>query len=369
VVWDAQNHDMKLCAHVMAEIEARMAAERPSMAGGYVTGTRKIMIAGQPVGAVRIMHYGPYFLSEGDFSFLNAMNIALTLVGALALALAIGAGALLARRIAMPIAKTAHTARAIAAGNYLMRVEDGTKIRELSELTEAINRLSDGLNAQENLRKRLAVNIAHELRTPLAAVSAHLEMMIGGMWAATPARLEGCAEEIARLSHLAEDLERLAEIEDENLKLRLSEVDLSEIALAAAQRFSAEAATKNVTLAVSGEPAPATADPERMMQVVANLLSNAIKFTPPGGTVRIEADGSSIVVEDSGIGIPNKDLPHVFERFYRADESRSRKTGGAGIGLALVKSIVEAHGGTVEVMSAPGRGSRFVVRLKGSSYS
>ncbi len=375
-VWDAENHDMSLCRHVMDDISARMAAQRPNLAGGYVTETRELKRDGTVIGSVVIGHYGPYFLREGDFDFLEALNLALALVSGLALLLAVATGALLARRIARPVVRTAHIAREIAGGNYAMRFEGRTQIRELLDLTDSINRLSHALDEQEKLRKRLAVDVAHELRTPLSAVSAHLEMMIDGVWEATPKRLTGCADEIVRLTHLVADLERLAEIEDENLKLNRKEMDLEALVQESVRRFEAEAAAKNVSIAASGAPSRVFADPERMNQVVTNLVSNAIKYTPAGGAIEIEtgddAEHGTIRVTDSGIGIPANELPHIFERFYRAEGSRSRQTGGAGIGLAIVKAIVEAHGGTITAQSEEGRGSSFTVSLprahgKGSS--
>lgn len=366
-VWDAENHEMRLCRHVMDEIAARMEEKRPNMAGGYMTETRAVAVNGIEIGRVQIGHYGPYFLSEGDFDFLDALNLALALVGGFALLLAVATGALLARRIARPISRVADVAHEIAGGRYGARFEEKTRIRELLALAESINRLSDALDAQEKLRKRLAVDVAHELRTPLTAVSAHLEMMIDGVWDATPERLEGCAEEIARLSRLVAELEKLAEIEDENMRLNRTGLDLSQLARTAALRFEAEAGAKRIAITVAGEASLVSADPERMNQVVTNLVSNAIKYTPEGGTIRIETGGDeafgTISVKDSGIGIPANELPHVFERFYRAEGSRSRKTGGAGIGLAIVKAIVEAHGGAVRAESEEGRGSRFTVSL------
>ncbi len=367
VVWDAENHDMSLCLRVMEDISARMTAERPNMAGGYVTETRAVALNGTQIGAVEIGHYGPYFMREGDFDFLDTMNVALALVGILALALAVAAGALLARRISIPISRTARVACEIAGGNYGARNGERTRIRELGELAESVDRLACGLDEQEKLRKRLAVNVAHELRTPLTAVSAHLEMMIDGVWEATPKRLASLAEEIARLTGLVRELERLAEIEDENLKLNRTDTALSTLAEAVARRFEAEAEAKQVTIAVSGTDARAWADPARIDQVLTNLVSNALKYTPAGGEIRIEtgcdAHFASISVQDSGVGIPAGELPFVFERFYRAEGSRSRKTGGAGIGLAIAKAIVDAHGGTVSAESEEGRGSRFTVAL------
>jgi signal transduction histidine kinase len=234
-------------------------------------------------------------------------------------------------------------------------------------LVAETNHLANALSEQDNVRKRITTDAAHELRTPLTAVSSHLEAMIEGVWETTPERLRSCYEEVMRLSSLVADLERLARIENENLVLDKARVDLLEIVGAVGENLRAEIAKKNLSLLIEGDSSFIDADKDRLYQVFTNLLSNAIKYTPEGGHIRLAVEDSAksgvVYTEDDGIGIPEKELPLVFERFYRTDESRNRKTGGAGIGLAIVKSIVAAHGGTVEARSVNGPGSRFVVTL------
>ena len=363
LVWDAENHDTSLCAQVMEEISTRM--ERRGESGGFVTHTYEIHQGLQEVGTVSVTYYGPYFLNEHDFSFLSAMNAVLLGVGALAGAASVFVGFLLARRIVRPVAKTAYIAKQIAEGNYNIRFERGTKTRELGELVSAINHMAETLSEQENLRKRLTTDMAHELRTPLTAVSSHLEAMMEGLWEPTPERLQSCHDEVRRLGRLVADLERLAKIEGHNLKLNREDVDLLEIARTAAENMQAEVNKKSLSLSVVGCPAWVYADRARLHQVMTNLLSNAIKYTPEGGMVKIEvtdgAESGMVRVSDTGIGIPEEELPLVFERFYRTDKSRSRKLGGAGIGLTIVKSIVTAHEGTVTAESQADGGSCFTV--------
>lgn len=209
--------------------------------------------------------------------------------------------------------------------------------------------------------------MAHELRTPLTAISAHLEAMISGLWEPTPKRLSACYEEVGRLSHLINDLQRLSQIEGENLKLHRTPEDLLKIAALATETMEGEALKKKLTLTVKGEPSLIEVDRERILQVVINLLSNAIKYTGEGGHITLEIldtpEESILQVTDDGIGIPQEEIPLIFERFYRTDKSRSRKTGGAGIGLTIVKSIVSAHGGTITAESEVDKGSTFTVIL------
>lgn len=365
MVWDAENHDMSLCGQIMNEISARM--EERGAAGGFVDNTYEIDQNGKKVGAVSIKYYGPFFMNEADFNFINVMNTVLLVIGILSSACSVVVGCLLARRISRPVTKTAYIAKQISKGNYDIRFEPGTRIRELDDLADAINHLSDALKSQEKLRKQMTADVAHELRTPLTALSSHLEAMIEGLWDATPERLKSCHEEVKRLGTLVEDLGQLAKIEGENLVLNKSRMDLFEIVHTVSDTMKGEISKKNLTLSIKGSPVFAEADKNRFSQVVANLLSNAVKYTPEGGAIEIEVyetDRLGIVkVTDTGIGIPETELPLIFERFYRTEKSRNRKSGGAGIGLAIVKSIVNAHGGTVTVDNIKEQGSCFTVSI------
>lgn len=365
MLWDAENHDMTRCWQVMDEISSRM--EKAKRGGGFVSQSYDIDRAGRIVGSVSITYYGPYFFSENDFQFINTLNSVLLVIGILAGIFSVIAGSLLARRIARPVTKTVDIAKQIAQGNYELRFEGETNTRELNDLVRAVNQLSCALSEQENLRRRLTADVAHELRTPLAAVGAHLEAMLEGIWEPTPERLAGCYEEVMRLKKLVADLEQLAKAEGDSLKLNMSKTDLLEIARIAYEALEAEAAKKELSVSVRGETSFVDADQDRLCQVAINLLSNAIKYTPKGGSILIEAQDTEVSgflrVKDSGIGISKEELPLIFERFYRTDKSRSRMTGGAGIGLTIARSIVSAHGGTITAESEVNAGSCFTVTI------
>jgi two-component system sensor histidine kinase BaeS len=217
--------------------------------------------------------------------------------------------------------------------------------------------------------------VAHELRTPLTTLRSHLEALIDGVWEASPARLKGLHEETLRLGRLVEDLSSLSRYEQGGLELKREPLRAAELAAPVVALWQERFRRKGVSLELrAGAPeAMIRADREKLTQVLTNLLDNALNFTPPGGKVQVsvsaKAGGVELAVEDTGCGIPAEDLPHVFERFYRADPSRARDTGGFGIGLSIVREIVRAHGGTVEVRSAPGRGSEFRVILPDSGAS
>lgn len=365
MVWDAENHDMSLCGQIMNEISARM-KERGAF-GGFVDHSYEINQSGKKVGSVSIKYYGPFFMNEADFNFINVMNTVLLVIGIFSSACSVVVGCLLAKRISRPVTKTAYIAKQISEGNYNIRFEPGTKIWELDDLATAINYLSSALSEQENLRKRMTADVAHELRTPLTALGSHLEAMIEGLWDATPERLKSCHEEVKRLGTLVADLGQLAKIEGENLILNKSQTNLLDTVRTVSDTMNGEISKKGLSLSVKGQPVFVEADKNRMSQVVANLLSNAIKYTPEGGSIQIQISETSdcgvIKIEDTGIGIGEKELSLIFERFYRTDKSRNRKSGGAGIGLAIVKSIVTAHGGTVTAESEEDKGSCFTVSI------
>jgi len=385
LIWDAESHDMALCQEMVQDITTRMA--KNNARGKFTAHEFDLSQHGEKVGSVAIHYYGPYFYNESDFGFLKALNIILIIIGIVSSLLALCVGWVLARRIARPISKTAEIAHQISQGNYDIRFEGRTKTQELNELVSAINNLASALNEQEDLRKRLTTDVAHELRTPLMAISSHLEMMLEGIWEAGPERLQSCLDEITRLGKLVADLEQLAKVEADLLTLNKEPVDLMDVAHSVADKLQLQASEKNISVTVAGETATVNADRDRIHQVVTNLLSNAIKYTQRNGEIqrktqeetqeetqeaiqgeiqiKIQAhpESGELVIEDNGIGIPESEQSLIFERFYRTDKSRTRKTGGAGIGLAIVKSIVSAHGGTIAVESRDPRGSKFTVTL------
>lgn len=367
IVWDAENHDMTYCHQVMNNIAVLMQERRGDLSGRFVVHEYELTRDGMPVGTLDVSYYSPFYLNENAFRFLDSLNRILIIIGVFSVAGAALAAIVLAKRISAPIVKSIQTAREISDGNYSVRFEAHTQTLELLELARTINQMAASLEAQENLRKRLTTDVAHELRTPLANVAAHLEAILEGVWEPTTDRLQSCYEEVIRISCLVADLQRLSHTESENLKLEINPTDLLKLAELSASGFEQELAAKQLSCSVTGDPVIIDADQTRIRQVIDNLLSNAVKYTGNGGKIELrvsEVAGYGILtVTDTGIGISAAELPLIFERFYRTDKSRSRKTGGAGIGLTIVQAIVSAHGGTISVDSELGRGSRFTVHL------
>lgn len=365
IVWDAENHDMTYCHQVMNNITVLMQKYKRDLRGQFVVHEYDLTRDGMVIGKLDISYYSPFYLNENAFRFVDSLNRILLIIGVFSVAGAAGAAVVLAKRLSAPIVKSIQTAREISDGNYHARFEAETQTLELLELARTINQMASSLEEQENLRKRLTTDVAHELRTPLANVASHLEAILEGVWEPTTERLRSCYEEVIRISRLVSDLQRLSQAESENLKLETEQVELLKLAGLAAAGFEQELAAKQLSCSVTGDPVMIDADITRIRQVIENLLSNAIKYTGDGGKIELnvsETDDLAILtVIDTGIGISAAEQPLIFERFYRTDKSRNRKTGGAGIGLTIVKSIVLAHGGSIRVDSETGRGSRFIV--------
>lgn len=365
LLWDAENHDTTLCSQIMSEITYRMEAVQKS--GGFLSHSFPLLSGETQIGSVTISYFTPFFYTDNDNRFLDGLNTAIIVIGLVSAALSVLLGWVLARRITRPISQAAQSARHIANGDYDTRIANQPGTRELDQLVESVNSLAAKLEEQEALRKRMINDVAHELRTPLTSVGLHLEAMIDGLWEATPDRLRSCHEELVRLGDLVKDIQQLASMEGDHSALHLKDENLLKLARTAGGSLSAQANAKGLSLIAQGDDTIARVDGERIQQVLINLISNAIKFTPQGGHIRVETeDGkmfSVIRVSDDGIGVEPEKLPFIFERFYRADESRDRHTGGSGIGLTIVRSIVKAHGGTIDVESTPGKGSAFTVRI------
>jgi two-component system sensor histidine kinase BaeS len=367
VIWDAQKHNGGMCSSILEHMATNMQSYNSNFQGGYVEKTYPIQSGGVNTGSVDVGYYGPYFYNDIDLQFLGSLNNLLFWGAFISLAACLLIGAYMARRMARPIARVVQTAGSIADGDLSERVRESSGTKEIVELTDSINSLAETLQKQETLRKRLTADVAHELRTPLATLQSHVEAMIDGVWEPDNERLQSFHEEIIRLSRMVGDLEKLSLYEGENLMLHYERFDISGLAGRLLLHFESDFKNKNIDFRFDGQELFVEADKDKISQVLINLLSNALKYTPEGGNVTVDVsdkgDEASIAVRDTGIGIPGEDLPFIFERFYRTDKSRTRLTGGSGIGLTIAKSIALAHHGNITVRSKPNEGSLFVFTL------
>lgn len=286
---------------------------------------------------------------------------------ALVAALAVAGSLLLSRRVLRPVRALTSASRRLGAGDLTERVPVVGQ-DELAELAGSFNRMADSLQRGEERQRRLVADVAHELRTPLANLRGYLEALKDGVVSPDPELFASLHEEAVLQQRIVDDLQDLALAEAGTLIYHRSRVDLGELleTCRAAHQAVAEAAGVRLT-AATADPGYVHADPDRLRQVLGNLVSNAVRATPVGGLVGLTATRSGawteVTVADTGTGIAPEHLRYVFDRFWRADAARGRTTGGSGLGLAIARQIVTDHGGTVQVASTPGAGTRFTIRL------
>jgi signal transduction histidine kinase len=298
----------------------------------------------------------------------DGLDEALLWSGLAAMVAAIIASFVVSGWITRPLRHMAEVAGQIAAGDYTERVayESGD---EIGRFAGAFNEMAGRLEKTEEVRRDLLGTISHELRTPLATIEGYMQGLMDGVITAEPATYELVRHEASRLSRLVVNIERLSRLEAGGEAIRLQTVNATKAMEATVSALHPLFTQAEVTLGVSSDdPAlEVRADPDKLAQILGNLLTNSLRYTPTGGSVRVTLrsrhDQVVFAVEDNGVGIPTKDLPHVFERFYRVDKSRSQAGGGSGIGLAVVKALVQQMGGTVEAESVPGVLTRFTFTL------
>jgi two-component system OmpR family sensor kinase len=276
----------------------------------------------------------------------------------------------LSSRAVRPIVAMSKTVSGIDAGSLSRRLDLRGVDTELGGLGTLINTMLERLEESFEQQVRFTADASHELRTPLAVILSQVELALSRPREAPAYResLEACSRAARRMKSLVEDLLTLARADSGKLELRVEPIDLARIAEAGAGLLEPLAEKRRVRIRLETKPTPLKGDPERLAQVFTNLLSNAIQYNREGGEVIVsvrDEDGSAIiVVEDTGSGIPESELPFVFDRFYRVDAARSRESGGIGLGLAICRSIVEAHGGTIKVSSNVDRGSTFTLAIR-----
>ena len=359
--------DSQMCDNMIESMRAHMASIYPNFKGEYMQKEYEVLNNSQLVGSVTLGYYGPFYYNDEDIQFLKVLNQVLLITAFVFLIFAALLGFYMAGRITEPIKKVIDKTKQIEMGNFENRMDFHTNTQEINQLVHSVNGLAATLEKQQQSKKRMARDYAHELRTPLATLQSSLEAMIDGIWEPTPERLNSCREEILRLTRMLTDLDKLVKIENENIVLMKSEFDLSKVVEQVALMSQPELLNKNIHLNLELFPFKLFADKDKIAQVIINLLSNAIKYTDDNGeillNVHYDKEEAVFIIKDSGIGIAKEEQDEIFSHLYRTDKSRARNTGGSGIGLAVTKAIVEAHKGKITVNSQPKNGSQFTVIL------
>jgi signal transduction histidine kinase len=369
-IWSAYEHNNGLCQAMIKNMAINMSSYSNKWDGRYEEKTYPIMDHNAVVAELTTGFMGPYYFNDEELIFIKALNSILLFTGAASILLAFFLGIFMSVRLSSPLKKISDKALFLARGEYKERIASDYNTREIKILADTINQLSDALMEKDRLRKQLTQDVAHELRTPLTSVQGHMEAMLDGVWELSNERLSSCYEEIMRLKKLVGSIEDLSALEDRNILLHKEEFEFSLLLERLLNNYEKELRDNRIQVGVEGDGI-IYADKDKMSQVFNNLLSNAVKYSGEGAEVIITfkqaADSAEIQVSDNGSGIPKEDIPHIFERFYRADKSRNRNTGGAGIGLSITKSIVEAHGGSITVNSETDKGTVFTIILPGKA--
>lgn len=312
------------------------------------------------------------FLSRQNELFRATINRSIILAILLTGFISILVAAFLAKRLSTPIREINQTAKEMTAGNLNARVKN-LPADEIGELGRSINQFAEQITKVDALRKKMTADVAHDLRTPLAIVRGHLEGMIDAVLPASPENLASLLEEVNRLSRLVRDLQEIASADAATPEFHWEQLDLRVFLQNIVKKHLPLYNEKKIALELSDAgPFPIRSDKEALGKIFDNLLSNAFKYTPSGKkvTVRLEKRPHQAVIHfiDQGIGIAAPDLPYIFERFYRTDQSRGRESGGFGLGLTIVRELVEALGGRITAASELGAGSAFTVILPVNSH-
>ena len=329
------------------------------------TATAPVIVSGSRVGTVVVAAASGSLLTAEEKHLRHSLDTLHLAAGGAAVLAGLVIAFLLAEGLSRPLRRIRGAAERLEQGDLEARVAPSGD-DEVQAVARALNRLAETLEHEEELRKTSVADLAHELRTPVNGLLARIEAAQDGVLSG-PENLAAMHDEALRLTRLLDDLSRLADAERPGLLLTKRPLDLAGVALAAYESFAPHFADVGIDLDVDASPVWVEGDADRLGQVAGNLLSNALRYTDRGGRVSLSVHRSGgdavLAVADTGIGIAPDDLRHVFTRFWRSDRSRSRATGGSGVGLAIVRELVRAHDGRIDLDSTLGEGSRFRVIL------
>jgi signal transduction histidine kinase len=362
---------LDLAAQTGADVQitndsGQVVASSPGFAA-YAAGpssSTSIAVRGERAGEAVVRFTGSG-LASADHALQTALLRAIAGAAGLAAVLAMLTGLAVARRITRPVERIIDVTRAMGRGQRSARVGQVAAPGELRELATAFDQMADTLDRQEQLRRDLVADVAHELRTPVAVLQAGHEALLDGVTEPTPAQLASLRDEVLRLARMVTDLQTLAAADAAALHLSRRRCDLADIAATAADSLLGRFEAAGITLERRLTAAEILGDPRWLHQVITNLLTNALKFTPTGGRVIIGCGPAGpdavLTVTDTGCGIPADELPRIFDRFWRGRQGL--QTSGSGIGLAVAAELTRAHGGRLSAASEPGQGTQMTLTL------
>ncbi|ADU31301.1 integral membrane sensor signal transduction histidine kinase [Evansella cellulosilytica DSM 2522] len=323
-----------------------------------------LVVNGEQIGVVKA--FFPSAFLQGDVDFLTQFNK--YLIGAVIIMIIVSLilSFIFSKRLTTGLKGIANATGALRNHQLDIQVKADSKVEEIDELAKGINELAASLKEGERLRKQFTSDLAHELRTPLTTLRSQLESIQDGIFYPTKERLDQCHHELMRLVRLVNEMEELHAAENPRIRLNLEQHNAKETIHSLYDRFQPMFKQKGINLKIKvDEDIQIRADRDRFIQIMTNLLNNALKFTESSGEVQVLVEqigeGVYISVKDNGIGMTEEELNHIFERFYRGEKSRNRKTGGLGIGLSIVKALMDAHRGEIYVDSKKGRGTTVTI--------
>lgn len=331
----------------------------------WQTASELIKVDGNTIGLLKV--YYPKGFVDSESVFLQTIQKYLLIAVVITIILALAFSMLFSKRLTSGLNSLSAAVEELTKHKQNVRVPLDNLSEEMKQLGFAFNELAMSLEKEERLRKEFTGDLAHELRTPLATLRSQIEAFQDGIWEPTPERLQQSHSELMRLVRLVNELEKLLAAENPQIRLNKTELEAGKMVASIQQLQTPIFKEKGVDLIINlpEEKITFNGDLDKVTQILTNVVNNALKYTPEGGTVTISAlrDKSmgGFTIQDQGIGIAAQDLPHIFERFYRGDKSRARKTGGVGVGLSIVKALVEAHKGTITVESELDKGSTFTI--------
>lgn len=362
---------LDLASRVGADAQIRDASGRAvASTPGFATraGPRSrspVMVHGRRVGQVEVRFSGTGVIGRAAHRLQAWLWNAIAVAAGLAGLLALGTGLLAARLITRPVGQLIEVARAMGQGDRAARAGAIRAPGELRELARTFDQMADSLDRDDQLRRNLVEDVAHELRTPMAVLQAGHEALLDGVAAPTPGQLASLRAEVGQLARLVGDLQALAVARTTALRFEFVLCDLSRVAGESADSLRERFEAAGVHMRRHLAPAQVLADPQRLRQLIVNLLTNALKFTPAGGHVTVSSGiagaGARVRVSDTGIGIPASEMPRIFDRSWRG--RLASRVPGHGIGLAVAAELAHAHGGSLEASSTPGGGTQVTLTL------
>jgi two-component system sensor histidine kinase BaeS len=325
-----------------------------------------LKVDGSTVGKLVAIY--PQGLIDDESTFIQTIQLYIYAAVCLTIVLAILFSMIFSKKLTSGLNKLSFAANELQQHNLDIRIPLSSLPTEVKQIAISFNNLAESLAKQEMLRKQFTGDLAHELRTPLATLRSQIEAFQDGIWEPTAQRLQTSHEELMRLVRLVNELEKLLAAENPQIRLEKIEMEAGSVVAALWEMFLPLFKEKGVQLLIE-EPEDEEyfeADKDRLMQILSNILNNALKYTPAGKSVTLSVSTEKkgfvgFVIKDEGSGMAEDDIPHIFERFYRGDKSRDRKTGGVGIGLSIVKALMDAHNGIIKVKSKLNKGTSIIL--------